>query len=157
MTGRVELICGKVCSGKSTYAETLRQESGGVVLSADRLMLALFPVYLGDRHEEISGKCRAYLLDQAVDLARAGVPVILDWGFWTAESRREATAFFRERDISVRWHYVAVSEAQWLERAAKRNREAPKDAYPVDENLLQKCRELFQEPRREEIDCWIGP
>ena len=34
------MICGKLCSGKSTYAKKLQQEGKAVVLSIDEIMLA---------------------------------------------------------------------------------------------------------------------
>ena len=39
---KVILICGKICSGKSTYAQQLRRENRAVVLSIDEVMLAFF-------------------------------------------------------------------------------------------------------------------
>ena len=44
----VILICGKICSGKSTWAKALCRESGALCLSVDELMLALLPERLGD-------------------------------------------------------------------------------------------------------------
>ena len=37
---KVIMICGKLCSGKSTYAKKLQQEGKAVVLSIDEIMLA---------------------------------------------------------------------------------------------------------------------
>ena len=78
----VILICGKICSGKSTWAEALCRESGALCLSVDELMLALLPERLGDLHDEVAARAQGYLLRQAARIARAGVPVVLDWGFW---------------------------------------------------------------------------
>ena len=39
---KVFLICGKICSGKSTYARKLMENRQAVLLSADEIMLALF-------------------------------------------------------------------------------------------------------------------
>ena len=35
--GRAILICGKICSGKSTYAARLKQEIRAVILSTDEV------------------------------------------------------------------------------------------------------------------------
>ena len=48
---KVIMTCGKICSGKSTYAEKLRKESGAVVLSIDELMTAVLGRELGDMHD----------------------------------------------------------------------------------------------------------
>lgn len=41
-TAKVILICGKRCSGKSTYAERLRDKNNAVILSVDEIMLGVF-------------------------------------------------------------------------------------------------------------------
>ena len=74
----VILICGKICSGKSTWAKALCRESGALCLSVDELMLALLPERLGDLHDEVAARAQGYLLRQAACIARAGVPVVLD-------------------------------------------------------------------------------
>ena len=38
----VFLICGKICSGKSTYAKKLAKTHNAVILSVDEIMLAIF-------------------------------------------------------------------------------------------------------------------
>lgn len=53
---KVFLICGKICSGKSTYAEYLRTENTAVLLSVDEIMLALFGLYAGNKHDEYTEK-----------------------------------------------------------------------------------------------------
>ena len=78
---KVILICGKICSGKSTYAQQLRRENRAVVLSIDEVMLAFFGQHCGSRHDEYADRAQKYLLDQSLALIEAGVDVILDWGF----------------------------------------------------------------------------
>ena len=52
------LICGKLCSGKTTYAKQLCSKQNAILLSVDELMLAMYDPYLGDRHDEIG--CRRW-------------------------------------------------------------------------------------------------
>ena len=66
----VILICGKICSGKSTWAKALCRESGALCLSVDELMLALLPERLGDLHDEVAARAQGYLLRQAARIAR---------------------------------------------------------------------------------------
>ena len=152
---KVILICGTICSGKTTYAKKLMEKSPAALLSMDELMLSLFPPCLGDRHEEISAKCREYLLGRAVDIANAGLDVILDWGFWTRADRMGITEFFRARNVETRWHYVAADEKTLDEHIAKRNALGDAGAYFVDENLKRKCLDRFEEPARGEMDVIV--
>lgn len=152
------LICGKICSGKTTYAEKLAKQENAVVLSSDELMLSLFDPLLGDRHDEISKRANSYLKNLALKLIGAGMNVILDWGFWTREGRKEISAFFAERRVAVQWHYVDVSDEQWMRNIDRRNREVAEgrtQAYFVDDGLLNKLISRFEAPEDAEIDVTV--
>ncbi len=83
------LICGKICSGKTTYAAALREASKAVLLSVDEIMLELFGLYAGDRHDEYAEKIQKYLFNKSVEIIESGSNVILDWGFWTKQKRTQ--------------------------------------------------------------------
>lgn len=151
----VHLICGKLCSGKSTYARTLAQQENAVILSCDEIM-TLFPPIQGDAaYAEISGKVKRLLLQKAADTARCGAAVILDWGFWGKEERRATQAFFAQRSIPCQWHYLNVSDAQWRRQIARRNAAPGPSDYLVDEGLALKCLRLFEAPDEAERQGWI--
>ncbi len=152
------LLCGKIGSGKTFYAEALCKREGAVLLSADELMLTLFGPFCGDRHEELSEKTRRFLYALSLRILSSGVSVVLDWGFWTKAGREEARQFYESRGILCELHFLAVSEARRLSRIRKRNREVAEGktlAYPVDSGLEAKGNALFEPPAREEIDVWV--
>ena len=84
---KVYLICGKICSGKSTYAQALLRESGAVILSVDELMLALFGQHAGEKHDDYAARIKAWYRQKSLELLASGLDVILDWGFWTRKER----------------------------------------------------------------------
>jgi len=53
---KIILICGKICSGKTTYAKNIMEKNKAVLLSVDEITLTLFGQHLGNRHEEIAEK-----------------------------------------------------------------------------------------------------
>lgn len=55
MTGqpKVYLMCGKICSGKSTHAAALRIQHHAAVLSVDEITLALFGTDAGDEKIDV--------------------------------------------------------------------------------------------------------
>ena len=150
----VHLICGKICAGKSVYAKKLAHEERAVILSADEIT-TLFAEDLGPQHDEISRRVRAYLCRKATQIASCGVSVILDWGFWSKEMRRDAARFFQDEGIPCVWHYLDISDEKWEERIKARNASPGPADYPVDEGLKEKCLRLFQPPLPEEIDRWV--
>lgn len=155
---KVILICGKLCCGKSTYAEQLCIGDKAVILSVDEIMLALFGLYAGDRHDEYAAKTKRYLLDKSVEIVELGISVILDWGFWTKDERASVRKFYTEKKIVHEFHYLDINDETWKARLDKRNHavsEGEVNAYIVDANLAAKFGKIFQMPGREEIDMWV--
>ncbi|MBR6968163.1 MAG: ATP-binding protein [Ruminococcus sp.] len=152
---KVIMLCGRLCSGKTTYAAKLRGETGAVILSVDELMLSILGGDTGDMHNEYVRRTEKYLFAKAADIAAAGADVILDQGFWTRAERSFARSFFAERGISCELHYLTVSDEEWLRRIEERNKavEAGKSsAYYVDGGLMEKFRSLFEPPAEDEAD-----
>ena len=156
---KVFLICGKLCCGKSVYAERLRLAHQAVVLSVDEIMLSLFWLYAGEKHDEYTERLQNYLLGKSVEIIETGLSVILAWGFWTREKRKRAREFFQSRNIDCEVHYLDVSDDVWRERIEKRNRLVSSKevtAYYLDENLMTKFHSLFEVPGKGEIDVWVN-
>lgn len=154
----VILICGKICCGKSTYAQTLCTERNAVLLSVDELMLTVFGQDAGTAHDGYTARIQAYLLEKAAELCAKGVPAVLDWGFWTADSRRRAKAFFAARGIRTELHVLEISDAEWAQRLRSRNaavQSGQTQAYFVDDGLREKCLALFEPPAPDEADVRV--
>lgn len=157
MSGTVFLICGKICSGKSFYAEKLRKEKSAVLLSVDEITLAIFGSHIGEKHDEVCENVQNYLFEKSLEIAEVGCNVILDWGFWQMEEREYARKFYESRGVSCEFHYIDVSDGQWRENISERNKaitEGTVSAYYVDDNLAAKFGRLFEIPDRSEINVW---
>lgn len=154
----VILICGKICSGKSTYAERLRTENNAAVLSVDEIMLGIFGQYVGEKHDEYCENLQKYLFNKSLELIEVGVNVILDWGFWQKDEREFAKEFYKSRNIDCEFHYIDVSDEVWKQRIEKRNSsisDVDLNAYFVDDNLARKFGAIFECPGEDEIDVRV--
>ncbi len=152
---KVILICGKICSGKSTYAEQLRIQNNAVLLSTDEITLVLFGQHCGDKHDEYVERTQNYLFDKSLELIEVGVNVILDRGFWLKEERDYAREFYNSRNIACEFHYIDISDETWKARLKKRNSDVLSEttsAYYVDDNLAEKFASIFEAPSEDEID-----
>lgn len=152
------LICGKICCGKSTYAEQLRQQMKAVVLSCDEITLALFGQHIGEDHDLYVERTQTYLYWKAAQILQTGINVILDWGFWMKSEREEARAFFNARGLDCEFHYIDIAPQTWEVRREKRNRAVAAgqtEAYYVDAPLARKFENIFEPPQKEEIDLWL--
>lgn len=155
---KVYMTCGKICSGKSTYAIKLSEQLGAVILSIDELMLDILGSETGDMHDEFVRRCERYLYKKSAEIVSAGTDVILDWGFWTKEQRSFARSFYNERSIGCELHFITVSDEEWQKRIAYRNAEVRagrSDAYFIDDGLAAKFESIFQMPEKYEIDVMV--
>lgn len=152
---KVYLICGKICSGKSTYAEQLRVQNNAVLLSTDEITLALFGQHCGDKHDDYVERTQNYLFNKSLELIEVGINVILDWGFWMKEERDYAREFYNSQNIECEFHYINISDETWKSRLEKRNNAILAEettAYYIDDNLAEKFGFMFEEPNEDEID-----
>ena len=152
---KVMLLCGKICSGKTTYCNRLREKERAVLLSCDEVESRLFHQSLGDRHDAVAADIKGYLRQKAAEIAAAGCNVVLDWGFWTRQSRSAARAFFREAGVPCRLYYLEIDDAALRCNIAHRNarvRRGETRDYFVDEGLFQKMKARFEAPEEGEID-----
>ena len=152
---KVILICGKICSGKSTYAEQLRVLNNAVLLSTDEITLALFGQHCGDKHDDYVERTQNYLFNKSLELIEVGINVILDWGFWLKEERDYAREFYNSRNIPCEFHYINISDETWKARLKKRNSAIlakETNAYFIDDNLAGKFASIFEVPSKDEID-----
>ncbi|MBQ8552411.1 MAG: ATP-binding protein [Clostridia bacterium] len=155
---KVIMVCGRICSGKSTYASRLHRDNGAAVLSVDELMLTLFGQHCGDMHDEYAKRTQNYLFCKSVELIESGIDVILDWGFWTKAARTAAREFYMSRGIMCEFHYVDIDDDTWRERIKKRNAEVASGdalAYYVDEGLAAKFAGRFEQPECDEIEVYV--
>ncbi len=152
------LICGKICAGKTVYAQKLMRENNAVLLSSDELISSLFHPNENEYHDKIIKNVHGYLLNKSVEILGCGTDVILDWGFWTKADRKYISKFYSDKNIQTQWHYLDVSQEKWLKNIAKRNQDVSQGEttdYYVDSGLLQKLESLFEVPEKEEMDVYV--
>ena len=149
------LICGKICCGKTTYAQELCNDNNAVLLSVDEITLALFGQHCGDKHDEYVERTEKYLLNKSLELIENKINVVLDWGFWTKAERESAKGFYKSRNIECELYYIDISDEVWKSRLHKRNNAVlanETSAYYVDDNLAIKFVSIFEVPSEDEID-----
>ncbi len=152
---KVVMICGKICSGKTTYAGKIKNTNHAVILSVDEIMLALFGQNVDG---EYVSKVKSYLYKKSLDILDVGISVILDWGFWAQKEREYAKKFYASKNIKPEFHYLDVDYNEWQNRINKRNKDIRENklrSYYVDKTLTAKFLKTFEEPDKSEIDIWV--
>ena len=150
---KIFLMCGKICSGKSTHAEKLRKKYNAVILSVDEITLALIGQDAGEKHDYYVEKLKEYLYKKSLEILEAGVNVVLDWGYWIKAERDFAREYYSSHNVEYEFHYIDISDEEWYRRLAKRNADVlakKTDAYYVDDGLAKKFQTIFEKPEKEE-------
>ncbi len=154
-------ICGKIGCGKTYYANRLKEQEHAVILSTDEVTYDLTNNQQGEGYDEFARRVNLYLRKKAVEIVNAGCTVILDWGFWTKENRKEIKRYGENNGVLVEMHYIDIDDKTWFENIEKRNNEVISgnggSSFYVDEGLLNKVSSLFEVPEKEEIDIWYKP
>lgn len=152
---KVICICGRICSGKTTYARKLLRQSRAVLLSCDEITLALFGGDAGEKHDEYVERIQDHLLRKSLELLENGIDVVLDRGFWMKEERDETRKFYVDHGASCEFHGIEIPDDLWQERLQKRNAAVlagDGTAYYVDEGLASKFSGIYEPPAENEID-----
>ena len=154
-------ICGKIGCGKTYYANRLKEPEHAVILSTDEVTYDLTNNQQGEGYDEFARRVNLYLRKKAVEIVNAGCTVVLDWGFWTKENRKEIKRYGENNGVLVEMHYIDIDDKTWYENIEKRNNEVISgnggSSFYVDEGLLNKVSSLFEIPEKEEIDIWYKP
>lgn len=132
-----------------------------MILSTDEVTYDLTNNQQGEGYDEFARRVNLYLRKKAVEIVNAGCTVILDWGFWTKENRKEIKRYGENNGVLVEMHYIDIDDKTWYENIEKRNNEVISgnggSSFYVDEGLLNKVSSLFEIPEKEEIDIWYKP
>lgn len=156
---KVILMCGKICSGKSFYADSICKNKSAVILSVDEIMLAMFGQDAGEKHDDYVAALEKYLLKKSTEFVEAGIDVVMDIGLWTKAKRKAVRDFYSLRNIESEIHYLDISDTEWKKRIEKRNDQVSGhqvSAYYIDEGLAKKASHLFDKPDRSEVDVWVN-
>jgi len=148
---QIILCCGKVLSGKSTFASGLQVKSGFIWFSADEWMLHFYgePENRQDFEEKLS-RCKEMIYRCADRFLGLGVNVVLDFGFWKIGERKSARSRFEETGHAVEIVYFPVSFEQQCARGQHRDAGATSKEFVMFKEKIVALNALFDEPEVDE-------
>jgi len=119
----LHLVCGKIAAGKSTLAARLALAHRTVLISEDVWLSRLFPGEIQSVSDYVrcAARIKTILVDHVEDLLRAGVSVVLDLPFNTANTRAWALAIATRAGCEHRLHYLDVPDDVCKARLRHRN------------------------------------
>ena len=153
---KVILLCGKICSGKSYYSNSIKDTLNAVIISPDEATYELINNEQGEFYNIFSERLNKYLTKKVGEIAQAGANVIFERGLWTHKDRKEIKDYYTSRGIDCEIHYVYVDDKTWKQNIEERNERVLEgiggsDFY-LDEGLMKKLESLWEEPTKDEYD-----
>lgn len=154
--GKVIIVCGKICSGKSYYSKSIKDSLNAVIISPDEATYELINNEQGEFYNVFSERLNKYLTKKVGEIAQAGANVIFERGLWSKEDRKNIREYYKNKGIECEIHYVCVDDDTWKQNIIERNNRIDEgkggsDFY-LDEGLLKKLESKWEEPSREEVD-----
>lgn len=158
MSSKVYILCGKIASGKTTYAsEVISKKEPCVLLSVDEVMLQLYDGCLKEKHQETVNRILAYFYTLIPQLLKHNISCIIDYGFWTKKERQAIQKDMHTHEFPYEMLYIKTKEEERIQRLIKRNeinRLKEGRQFIIEGTLLEKLDAKFEEPSKEEIK-WI--
>lgn len=122
----IHLIVGNTGSGKTTYANQLKAETGGIIFTIDKWNKILF---LPDKKEddglewfmERIDRAEEIILNLVNQLEESGVDSILDLGLSKYSHRQKFRDYTNKYGFALKMHYLDISKEIRLERVLQRN------------------------------------
>jgi predicted kinase len=141
------LCCGKICSGKSTFAKYLEKEYKYFNFSADEWMLKLFDE-TSDR--SIFDKNHKNYIELIFSISEKLLKnqhnVVLDFGFWNKAERIKQYQHFQDLNFKIVLIYFPISFEDQVKNMVKRQNTSDLNHYTFTENSIIELNRLFEEP-----------
>ena len=154
--GKVILLCGKICSGKSFYSKKLKEALNAVIIAPDEITYELLNNEQGEFYDEFSKRLSSFLTKKVGEIAEAGANVVFERGLWTKADRKQIKEYYSNLGIDCEIHYVNVDDETWKQNIEERNKKVEEgnggSNFYLDEGLMKKLESLWEEPTEEEYD-----
>jgi len=147
----VHMLCGFICSGKTTLARKLERELKAITFCPDEWMVQLF----GQEHSDQCGityapAVRALMSGTYEQLLKLKIDVILDDGFWRKVNRDHMRKRAAELGVQSKLYFLACPKDTFMQRLQKRNTERKPDSLVVSEAKFEDSWKYFEPPGADE-------
>lgn len=138
------LIYGYLGSGKTTFAKKLEQDLAAIRFSPDEWMSQLYgsnppAEHFAEYYQKIDGIITRYW----INTLNRGVDVILDYGFWSRESRDRTRALVEAQGAAHKLYFLDCPESVQRERCRRRNSDL-QGSLVIDDNTFEIFKSRFE-------------
>jgi len=153
----IHLIVGNTGSGKTTYANNLKEKTKGIIFSIDKWNKTLF---LPDKKPEDGLEWFLKRIERAdtlisnliLQLESTQTNSILDLGLSKFEHREKFRKFANENNIEIKIHFLDITKDTRLKRISKRNIEKGETfEFEVTQENFEFMENWFERPSEMEL------
>lgn len=137
----LHLLCGKIASGKSTLARSLKAEHSAILLSEDHRLSKLYPDQIKSVADYIrhAHRIRDVVGPLVIDMLSTGTPVILDFPANTPADRHWLRSLANAAKVPHRVHYIEVDDDTCRATAPPLNGDTSEMMKVCDKGGLAAC------------------
>lgn len=153
----IHLICGATGAGKTTYAIKQAETLPGVRFSIDEWMNTLFWMDApagqdGSWAMERVARSITQMRNMMAELARTGVPAIVDAGLTTKADRAGFTDWADERGLTCRLHWLDYTpDIRWQRVQGRNAIGGGGTGFEVTRAMFDFMENLWEPPTKEEM------
>ena len=138
----IHLICGFIGFGKTTYAKKLECELPAIRFTHDEIMVQRYGRHPDDfklKYQIVDN----FIKEETIKLINNGQNVILDYGFWSREVRKEYYNWAKSITNKVYFHSVICDIETAKKRVLKRNIDDTNELF-IDENCFDNLLDQYE-------------
>lgn len=148
----LHLMIGLPCSGKTTYARRLAEETHALLLTLDVWHLKLFGDDVGqDNHDKRHMRIEEIMWDVAKHVLVIGGDVVLDYGCWARVERDDYRKRAGECGVNFKLHYMDVPYPELYRRLENRNQNLPEGVFQIPTVEMDRYLTMFEPPAEDEL------
>jgi predicted kinase len=157
----IHLIVGNTGSGKTTYANRLKEKTKGIIFSIDKWNKTLF---LPDKRTsdgldwflERIERVEEMILSLILQLESNETDSILDLGLSKIEHREKFRKFAEKNKLEIKLHFLDVSKTTRMKRVLQRNEEKGITfEFEVSKENFEFMESWFERPSKKELEKGI--
>jgi len=153
----IHLIVGNTGSGKTTYANKLKEKTNGIIFSIDKWNNTLF---LPDKKDEDGlewfleriERAESIITSLILQLERIKTDSILDLGLSKFEHREKFRKIAKINNLEIKVHFLDISKETRLKRIVERNNEKGETfEFEVTQENFEFMESWFEKPSEREL------
>lgn len=147
--GKIILLCGTICSGKSTYVSNhFNDPNSYYVFNQDHWIISLFGKDVPPREvfEDRWARIKELMKEVSEPMLRQGLNIVYDFGFWKPIHRTEFKEYAEKIGVDIEMIHFDISLDELERRRQYRNENLDENTFPFEKDFFDSLVAEFEAP-----------